>query len=93
MSKVILELANEVFIVSEDTARRVQAALPPDRTVTIVPIVEPERHPLNLMLEQRQAPPSKFDKFRQATMPLTGREQQQAQRIAEKMSKSVKKAA
>jgi hypothetical protein len=60
MNSVLLQLANESYLVSPELARRVQDATPSDRYVTITPVKDTLEHPV-LATQQ----PSIFERARQ----------------------------
>jgi hypothetical protein len=82
--KVLLTLANESFLVSPETAQKVQSVLPADKTVTVTQVKDVPDHPL---LGQKQKP-SLFEQAQQREHPMTERQQELAQRLAKHMTKS-----
>ena len=80
MSQVLLQLQDENFIVSEDTARQVQKSLPPSRYVTITPITEPTP-----LLGGSKKPSSIFDKYQPS---LTDRQKELAAKITRHLEKA-----
>ena len=85
MKKVFLQLADESFVVSEETAAKVQQAIPPDRYVTVTSIREPELP----LLGQSSRKSSVFDRHQPK---LTDKEKEQAARLARHLAKLKQKA-
>ena len=84
MSKVLLQLADQDFLVSPETARKVEQAIPADRSVTITPV----REVPTLQLNQKQKS-SVFDRHQPE---LTDKEKEQAARFARHLAKPKQKA-
>jgi hypothetical protein len=80
MSQVFLQLADASYVVSQETAEKVQKALPPDKFVTVTPIQEPE-----LRLGPNKSKSSVFIRYSEK---LSEKEQGYAQRIAKSLAKS-----
>jgi hypothetical protein len=84
MSKVLITLANdESYLVSEETARRVEAAIPADRRVTVTPVKDVPDHPL---LGQQKTS-TVFEREQQKHHPPTDHEKALAKRWAAHMAK------
>jgi hypothetical protein len=87
MSKVLIQLANESFLLSPETAQKEQAIVPSDRYVTTTTVRDVPDHPL---LGQGQRP-GVFERARhrhQDEDQLTDREKEVAQRWANHLTKS-----
>jgi hypothetical protein len=80
MSKVLLQLADESFLVSQETAQRVQRSLPADRFVTVTSVREAEPP----LLSQRK-PSTVFERHQPK---LTDKEQEYVKRFARHLTKS-----
>jgi hypothetical protein len=84
MSKVLLQLADQDFLVSPETARKVEQAIPADRSVTITSVEEPP----TLYLGGNQKS-SVFDRHQPK---LTEKEKEQAARLARHLARPKQKA-
>jgi hypothetical protein len=84
--KVLLQLANESYLVSSETTKRVQEVVPSDRYITVMPVRDTPDHPV---LGQGQRPASVFERARQRQDddPLTDREKTIARRWAKHMTR------
>jgi len=74
------------------TARRLQQSLPPDRYVTVIPLKEPETHPLVARLARlrRGLGPTlagTFDRQREKEPPMTKTDQRYVERLVKHMTK------
>jgi hypothetical protein len=85
MNRVLLQLANESFLVSPETAKRVQETVPSDRYVTVTAVRDTPDHPA---LGQGQRPASVFERAQKEHHPLTDRQKDIAQRMAKHLTKS-----
>jgi hypothetical protein len=79
MSKVLLQLADQDFVVSPETAAKVEKSLPANRYVTITPFKE---QPVMQLGQNRSK--SVFDRHQPK---LTDKEKEQAARFAKHLSK------
>jgi hypothetical protein len=77
---VLLQLADQEFLVRPETARRVEQAIPADRSVMITPV----REVPTLQLGQKQKS-SVFDRHQPE---LTDKEKEQTARFARHLSKA-----
>jgi hypothetical protein len=81
--EMLIQLANDSYLVSEETAQRVQETLPADR-YTVTPVRdEPPPHP---QLTKQQ--PSVFEQASKKHHPLTDRQKDLAQRMSKHLAKS-----
>jgi hypothetical protein len=85
MKKVFLQLADESFVVSEETAAKVQQAIPPDRYVTLTSIRDEPDHPL-------RGGKQKSSVFDRQQPKLSDKEKEQAARFARHLAKLKQKA-
>jgi hypothetical protein len=85
MKKVLLQLADKHFIVSPETAAKVERSLPSDRYVTITPFKE---EPV-MQLGQNKSASSVFDRHQPK---LTEKEKEQVARLARHLAKLKQKA-
>jgi hypothetical protein len=84
MSKVLLQLANESYLVSPELAKRVQDAMPSDRYVNILPVKDTSEPPT---LGQHKTS-TVFEKAQNRTHPMTDRQKDLAQRMAKHLNKA-----
>jgi hypothetical protein len=82
-TKVLLQFADQDFLVSPETAQKVEKALPANRFVTVTAIKEPA-----LQLGDKQKS-SVFDRHQPK---LTDKEKEQAGRLAKHLAKRKQKA-
>jgi hypothetical protein len=82
MSKVLLQLADQDFVVSSETAAKVEKSLPADRFVTITRVEEPA-----MQLGQNKSN-SVFDRHQPK---LTDKEKEHAARFAKHLAKPKRK--
>jgi hypothetical protein len=82
--KVLLQLANESYLVSPETAQKVEEVLPSDRYITVTPVRdEPTAHPL--LTKQR---PRIFEQAQRKHHPMTDRQKDLAQRMSKHLAKA-----
>jgi len=84
MSKVLLQFADQDFLMSPETAQRVEQAITADRFVTITPVKEEP-----VLQPGQNKPRSVFDRHQPK---LTDKEKEQAGRFANHLAKRKQKA-
>ena len=95
MKKVLLELADESFVVSQETASRISAIVPPDRYISISAAKnddedESDEDESDEDDDDDNGNKKKSSVFQRYQPKLSDREKEQAKRIAKALSKSKK---